>query len=162
MRLLTTSSFLIIWTLYFLLGECRPYGLLEHRAPRYTKGNKITIKVKSTIMVHPKIKNTNWAIAKSSKPVESGRETMDQGIPFDEEVAALEDIDMKGLRHEDPMADNFLSPRTWTNDYGRSRRVPGMDAKLKNNIEYDSVKGFNPLSAVCDKKPSAPGRLFRH
>lgn len=28
---------------------------------------------------------------------------------------------------------------------------------MKNNIEYDSVKGFNPLTAVCNKKPSAPG-----
>lgn len=33
-----------------------------------------------------------WAIAKSSKAVEAGRQTMDQGIPFDEEVAALKDV----------------------------------------------------------------------
>ncbi|KAK0444424.1 hypothetical protein EV421DRAFT_1800987 [Armillaria borealis] len=46
MRLFTTFSFLIIWRLYFLLGECR----LNCRAPQYTKGDKITIKVKSSTM----------------------------------------------------------------------------------------------------------------
>ncbi|PBK66882.1 hypothetical protein ARMSODRAFT_329801 [Armillaria solidipes] len=56
MRLFTTFSFLLIWTFYFLLGECRPYGLLECRAPRYTKGDKITIKVKSSTTGLPKNK----------------------------------------------------------------------------------------------------------
>lgn len=112
MRLFTTFSFFIIWTLYFLLGECRPYGLLELRTPQYTKGQKIIIKVKSSTMGVSKNKEyectvigegrdgvacelyseKQWAIAKSSKAVEAGRQTMDQGIPFDEEVAALKDV----------------------------------------------------------------------
>ncbi|KAK0491383.1 hypothetical protein IW261DRAFT_85821 [Armillaria novae-zelandiae] len=112
MRLLTTFSFFIIWALYFLLGECRPYGALEIRTHQYRKGQKIIIKVKSSIMGVPKNKEyectvigegrdgvacelyseKQWAIAKSSKAVEAGRDTMDQGIPFDEEVDALKDV----------------------------------------------------------------------
>ncbi len=89
----------------------RPYGI-ERRTPRYTKGEKIIIKVKSSTMGVSKNKEyectvigegrdgvacelyseKQWAIAKSSKAVEAGRETMDQGIPFDEEVAALKDV----------------------------------------------------------------------
>ncbi|KAK0499696.1 hypothetical protein EDD18DRAFT_859650 [Armillaria luteobubalina] len=243
MRLFTTFSFFIIWTLYFLLGECRPYGLLEPRT-QYTKGQKIIIKVKSSTMGISKnkeyectvigqgrdgvacalVSEGQWAIAKTTKTVEAGRDTMDQGIPFDEEVAALKDVglyiktlnavdgtkwivmknvqrgppqmenpldlinaartkeeclaivkaltdrsaemiefwvDMKGLRHEDPKADNvFVTPNLdhlTLIDYGRSRRVIGMDAKLKEYIEFDSVKGFNLLVAICNKKPSAPG-----
>ncbi|KAK0499697.1 hypothetical protein EDD18DRAFT_1103007 [Armillaria luteobubalina] len=114
MRLLTTFSFFIIWTLYFLLGECRPYGLLEPRT-QHTKGQTITIEVKSkAILGVPAGKNKKYecevigqgsdevacalvykgqpAIAKTSKAVEAGRATMDQGIPFDEEVAALKDV----------------------------------------------------------------------
>ncbi|KAK0206898.1 hypothetical protein DFS33DRAFT_629242 [Desarmillaria ectypa] len=67
-------------------------------------------------------------------------------------------IEMKGLRHEDPKADNvFVTAnldRLTLIDYGRSRRVAGLTTELKSKIEFDSVKGFNPLMAECNKKPS--------
>ncbi|KAK0461750.1 uncharacterized protein EV420DRAFT_126593 [Desarmillaria tabescens] len=111
MRLFTACSFLIVWTLSFLLGECRPFGL-DRRVHQYTTGQKITIQVKSSTLGVSKTKEyectvigegrdgvvcqlyseKQWAIAKSSKPVEGDRQIMDQAIPFDEEVQALRDV----------------------------------------------------------------------
>ncbi|KAK0461758.1 uncharacterized protein EV420DRAFT_1761967 [Desarmillaria tabescens] len=96
MRLSTACSFLIIWTLCFLLGECRPFGL-ERRVRQYKKGDKITIQVRSSILDRSKTKEYECTVIGegrdgSGKPVEAGRQIMDQAIPFDEEVQALRDV----------------------------------------------------------------------
>ncbi|KAG7447571.1 uncharacterized protein BT62DRAFT_1074952 [Guyanagaster necrorhizus] len=116
MRLFSACLFFITWTLYLCLGGCRPFQL-QSRVHQYAIGDKITIKVKPTTLGvrigigTPKYKEyectviegrdgvvcrlytqSQWAVAKYNKPVESDRNALDQAIPFGEEVAALKDV----------------------------------------------------------------------
>ncbi|KAG7447577.1 uncharacterized protein BT62DRAFT_782348 [Guyanagaster necrorhizus] len=116
MRLFSACLFFITWTLYLCLGGCRPFQL-QPRVHQYAIGDKITIKVKPTTLGvrigigTPKYKEyectviegrdgvvcrlytqSQWAVAKYNKPVESDRNALDQAIPFGEEVAGLKDV----------------------------------------------------------------------